>query len=323
MNVSPAKGSIFSYSESYVPVFPEFLEACVEHEKVHWGEWEVKLDQDVEDWKLGRITEGEKAFILSVFRLFTQSDVAVGQDYYDNLIPVIRNNEARNMLGSFAAREGVHQRAYALLNDTLGKGHEFYIEFLEYKEMKEKIEFMLEVSNETVRDIALGVAKQILAEGVMLFASFAMLLNFQRIGIMMGMGDVNQWSIRDESLHVKGLALLFNQIIKEHPEIVDDAFKKEIYDLGREVVKLEDAFITRAFQEGTPRLITEEETKQYIRAVTDYRMQQIGFKPEYNVENPFTWLDWLVSNNMVENFFENNTTAYSKDSMIGEYNGGY
>jgi hypothetical protein len=24
------------------------------------------------------------------------------------------------MLGSFAAREGVHQRAYALLNDTLG-----------------------------------------------------------------------------------------------------------------------------------------------------------------------------------------------------------
>ena len=98
---------------------------------------------------------------------------------------------------SFAGREGVHQRAYALLNDTLGLGDSFYDEFLEYKEMKDKYDFMLDMTNKSYRDIGISLAKQCLLEGVCLFASFAMLLNFSRFGKMMGMGDVNKWSILD------------------------------------------------------------------------------------------------------------------------------
>lgn len=310
-------------SVSYVPVYPQFVEIAQEHEMAHWHEGEAKLQQDVEQWKTGYITDKEKYFVNSILRLFTQSDVAVGSDYYDNLIPVIRNNEARNMLGSFAGREGVHQRAYALLNDTLGFGEGFYREFLEYGEMKDKLEFMLDVSNTTPSKIAESIAKQVLVEGVCLFASFAMLLNFQRQGKLMGMGDVNQWSIRDESIHVKGLAALFRQLVQEHPEVVDDAFKKNIYSTARECVRLEDRFIDLAFKMGGIEGIDGAGTKQYIRSVCDYRMAQIGFKAEYNVANPFDWLDWITSSSTVENFFEANTTGYSKNSMVGSYEGGY
>lgn len=315
--------SLLEPSKSYSPIYPQFVQLTEAHEEAHWTTAEVKLQQDVEDWKLDRVSAPEKKFINSILRLFTQSDVAVGGDYYDNLIPVIRNNEARNMLGSFAGREGTHQRAYALLNDTLGFGEGFYTEFLEYAEMKEKVEFMLDMKNTTPREIALSLAKQVLVEGVCLFASFAMLLNFQRRGLLMGMGDVNQWSIRDESMHVQGLSLLFAQLLKEHPTLVDDAFKYEVYETAREVVRIEDAFISLAFKAGEQEGITEEAVNQYIRVVTDYRMQQLGFKPSYNLDNPFPWLDWITSSNMVENFFEANTTAYSKNSMVGEFTGGY
>ena len=315
--------SVFKPSVSYVPVFPEALEITLRHERVHWGEWEVKLDSDVEDWRLDRLSKSEKAFISSVLRLFTQSDVAVAGDYYDNLIPVIHNNEFRNMLGSFAAREGVHQRSYALLNDTLGKGAEFYIEFNKFKEMRDKIDWMMNVSNRDERQVALSVAKQIMAEGVMLFGIFALLLNLQRRGLLLGMGDVNQWSIRDESIHVEGLVALFKAIIQEYPEIVDDTFKWEIYELAREVVKLEDAYIDLVFSEGACEGVTAQETKQYIRCMADYRMTQLGFKKQFHVENPFNWLDWLLGGSTVENFFENNTTGYSKDSFTGSYAGGY
>lgn len=315
--------SLLEASLVYAPKYPELVEITKLHEELHWHEGEVKLQQDVEEWKLGRIAEPEKYFINSILRLFTQSDVAVGSDYYNNLIPVIQNNEARNMLGSFAAREGVHQRAYALLNDTLGFGEEFYKEFLEYQEMKEKIEFMLDMKNGSNRDIALSIAKQVLCEGVCLFASFAMLLNFQRQGKLMGMGDVNQWSIRDESVHVKGLSTLFQIFLREHPKLINDSFKKEVYETARQVVKLEDKFIELAFKQGGVDGITEKEVKQYIRAVCDYRMEQLGFKKEYGVDNPFDWLEWLTSSNMIENFFEGNTSAYSKDSMTGDYSGGY
>lgn len=315
--------SLLETSKTYVPIYPEFVEITKIHEKAHWHEGEAKLQQDIEQWKRGDISAAERSFISTVLKLFTQSDVAVGSDYYDNLIPVIRNNEARNMLGSFAGREGVHQRAYALLNDTLGFGEDFYTEFLEYSEMKDKMEFMMDMKNNNIHNIAESIAKQVLVEGVCLFASFAMLLNFSRQGKMMGMGDVNQWSIRDESIHVRGLSVLFQTLLKEHPRVANDRFKRTIYETARECVKLEDRFIDLAFQSGGIEGITAADTKQYIRSVSDYRMQQLGFKPEYNVSNPFDWLDWLLSTNGIENFFENNTVNYSKDSMTGDYNDGY
>jgi ribonucleoside-diphosphate reductase beta chain len=40
-------------------------------------------------------------------------------------------------------------------------------------------------------------------EGVQLFASFAMLMNFPRFNKMKGMGQIVSWSVRDESLHVR------------------------------------------------------------------------------------------------------------------------
>ena len=116
---------------------------------------------------------------------------------------------------------------------------------------------------------------------------------------------------------------LFHAIVNEHPDIVDDSFKAEIYSLAREVVRLEDNYLGLVFSDGTSDGVTEEDTKQYVRAMTDYRMTQLGFKAQFDARNPYGWLDWLLSGNTVENFFENNTTGYSKDSMVGEYNGGY
>ena len=35
----------------------------------------------------------EKEYVTNILRLFTQSDVAVGQNYYDQFIPKFKNNE--------------------------------------------------------------------------------------------------------------------------------------------------------------------------------------------------------------------------------------
>jgi glutaredoxin 3 len=315
--------SLTQASETYYPIYPGFVAITEEHEKSHWGTWEVSLKDDVMQWQTGAISEKTKAFIKTILRVFTEGDRVVGTDYYDHLIPVFRNNEVRNMLGSFANREGTHQRAYALLNDTLGFGKDFYTEFKQYQQMQEKLEFMQDLKHSSMRDIALSLGKQCYIEGVALFASFAMLLNFGKQGILPGMTDVNTWSIKDETLHVKGNALLFRKFLEEHPRIVNDEFKKELYNTARKCVELEDSFIDLTFDTGAVDGITREEVKQYIRAVADFRSVQLGLKPEYNVANPFPWLDWITSSIGMENFFEVNTTNYSKGSMQGEYGPAY
>jgi ribonucleoside-diphosphate reductase beta chain len=318
-------GGLTVASQTYKPFYYSWaVDLTVRHEKAHWIEDEIDLSEDLTDWKTNKVTPIEKNYITNILRLFTQSDVAVGQNYYDQFIPKFKNNEIRNMLGSFANREGVHQRAYALLNDTLGLPDSEYHAFLEYKEMTDKIEFMQKSDNTTQRGLALGLAKSVFNEGVALFASFVMLLNFQRVGKMKGMGKVVEWSIRDESMHVEGNSRLFKAFVAEHPKLVDNDFKKEIYVMAKDVVRLEDKFIQLAYKMGEIEGLTMEEVKTYIRYITDRRLLQLGLKTTFKVKNnPLPWLEWILNGADHTNFFENRVTEYEVAGLTGSWDSAY
>jgi ribonucleotide reductase beta subunit family protein with ferritin-like domain/glutaredoxin len=318
-------GGLLHFSETYKPFhYPWAVEITTRHEKAHWIEDELDLSEDVSDWKSGKVTQVEKDYVTNILRLFTQSDVAVGQNYFDQFIPKFKNNEIRNMLGSFAAREGIHQRAYALLNETLGLPDSEYHAFLEYKEMVNKIEFMQESDNNTMKGLGLALAKSVFNEGVALFASFVMLLNFQRFGKMKGMGKVVEWSIRDESMHVEGNAKLFRQFCVEHPKVVDDDFKADIYIMARLAVKLEDKFVDLAYKMGEIEGLDASEVKSYIRYITDRRLLQLGLKTNFKVkENPLPWLEWVLNGADHTNFFENRVTEYEVAGLSGSWDNAY
>jgi len=318
-------GGLLKFSATYKPFhYPWAVEITTRHEKAHWIEDEIDLSEDVTDWKGGKMSSVEKEYVTNILRLFTQSDVAVGQNYYDQFIPKFKNNEVRNMLGSFASREGVHQRAYALLNETLGLPESEYHKFLEYTEMVDKVEFMMESDPSTVRGLGHSLAKSVFNEGVALFASFVMLLNFQRFGKMKGMGKVVEWSIRDESMHVEGNAKLFRSYCKEHPRIVDNEFKRDIYLMAEKAVELEDKFIDLAYEMGDIEGLGKEEVKQYIRYITDRRLLQLGLKSTFHVrENPLPWLEWVLNGADHTNFFENRVTEYEVAGLTGSWDDAY
>lgn len=302
-------------SKSYKPFrFPWAVELTQEHERIHWIEDEADLSEDVKQWQ-STLNEVERNHVTQILRLFTQSDVEVGKVYYDKLIPVFANNEIRNMLGSFACREAIHQRAYALLNDTLGLPDTDFQAFLEYEEMAEKVDFMTDASTDTDEGIALTLAKAVFNEGVSLFASFAMLLNYQRFGKMLGMSTIVEWSLRDESLHVQGVSRMFREF-----GVVNDEIRDRIADMARTVAGLEDRFIDLAYAMGPVEGLTPDEVKQYIRYITDRRMLQLGLKPVFNqTRNPLPWLEWVMNGADHSNFFEKRVTEYAVTSLTGDW----
>ncbi len=311
---------LLEFSKTYKPfMYPWAVELTKKHEEVHWVEDEAELSEDVQDWKT-KLTKEEKEFVTQVLRLFTQSDVQVGENYHELLIPKFKNNEVRNMLSSFANREGVHQRAYALLNDTLGLADEEYHAFLEYKEMADKIDFMKDGDSNTQTGLALSLAQSVFNEGMSLFASFVMLLNFQRFGKMKGMGTIVEWSIRDETIHVQGNAKLFREFCDEHPRIVNDELKSKIYTMAKQAVDLEDKFIALAFKGNVIQGLTKEEVRKYIRHIADRRLLQLGLKPKFRQkDNPLPWLDWVLNGASHDNFFEKRVTEYSVNGMEGDW----
>jgi ribonucleoside-diphosphate reductase beta chain len=313
--------SLTASSITYKPfVAPWAVDFAVKSEQAHWHEGEAKLQDDVAQWQGGKLSPQEKNHITQILRLFTQSDVAVGTNYLEHYIQKFKNNEIRAMLTSFANREFVHQRSYALLNDTLGLPEEEYSTFLNYKQMKDKIDFMSEIDTHSQSGLAKAIARSVMNEGMSLFSAFAMLLNYQRFGKMKGMCEIVEWSVRDESLHCEGMVKLFREFCAEHPRIVTDEFKKDIYEMFRQGVELEDAVTDAAFEMGDIQGLTAAEVKQYIRYIADRRLIQLGLKGNWKVkENPLEWLDWVISGDSLKNFFEGVVTDYSSQGMEGEW----
>jgi len=285
--------SLLEQSKFYKPFkYPWAVQFAIDHEKIHWGEWEAKLQEDVVQWQSGKLTDEEKNHITQILRLFTQSDVAVGTNYLEYYIPKFKNNEVRAMLSSFVNREFVHQRAYALLNDTLGLPEEEFSAFTAVQEMSDKLEFMSDIDVHSHSGTALAIARSVMNEGMSLFSAFVMLLNYQRFGKMKGMCEIVEWSVRDETMHCEGMVKLFRSFCDEHPRIVTDEFKATIYQMFRDAVELEDKVIDLAFEMGLVEGLSAEEVKSYIRFIANRRLTQLGLKPNWEglSENPLPWL---------------------------------
>jgi len=217
--------------------------------------------------------------------------------------------------------ESVHIAAYSHLLDTIGMPETEYSAFLKYKEMKDKYDYMQGFNVKSHHDIAKTIAVfSAFTEGLQLFASFAILLNFPRQNKMKGMGQIVTWSVRDETLHCNSMIKLFNTFKKEQPEIWTSELKKEIYEACRTIISHEDAFINLAFEMGPINGLTADEVKKYIRWIANRRLAQLELEPIYQVDkNPLTWLDTML--NAVEhmNFFEGRATGYSKASTKGTW----
>src|SRR5262249_48085684 len=160
--------------------------------------------------------------------------------------------------------------AYSHLLDTIGMPEIEYQAFLRYKEMKDKYDYMHSFRIDSRHEIAKTLAAfGAFTEGLQLFASFAILLNFPRFGKMKGMRQIISWSVRDETLHCLSIIRLFRTFVQENPAIWTEALKREIYVICGTIVDHEDAFIDLAFEQGPIDGLDSRTVKAYIRYIAD------------------------------------------------------
>ena len=302
--------------------YPWAYEAWLKHEQSHWLHTEVPMSEDVKDWKK-KLSKEEKTFLTQIFRFFTQGDIDVAGGYVKNYLPYFPQPEVRMMLTGFAAREALHIAAYSHLIETLGLPETTYNEFLEYEAMREKHDYVMEISskNTTRENTATHIAVfSAFTEGMQLFSSFIMLLNFARHGKMKGMGQIITWSIVDETQHAESMVKLFRTYIEENREIWNDELKGRIYTIAERMVQLEDKFIDLAFGVNQMEGLSSEDVKKYIRYIADRRLISLGLKGVFKVKkNPLPWVEEMINAPTHTNFFENRATDYAKGALSGNW----
>ena len=300
--------------------YPWCYDAWLTQQRIHWLPEELPLAEDVRDWQK-KLTAHEKNLLTQIFRFFTQADVEVNNCYLRHYTTVFKPTEVLMMMTAFASMETIHVAAYSHLLDTIGMPESEYSAFLKYKEMKDKYDYMQNFNVNNKREIAKTVAVfSAFTEGLQLFASFAILLNFPRFNKMKGMGQVVTWSVRDETLHCNSMIKIFNTFCAENPGLLDASLKKEITDACRTIVDHEDAFIDLAFEMGPIEGLTAQQIKDYIRWIANRRLLQLKMEEIYDVkENPLEWIDTMLNGVEHMNFFEGRATEYSKASTKGSW----
>ena len=300
--------------------YPWAFEAWKLQQQIHWLPEEVPLAEDVKDWQKV-LSDSERSLLTHIFRFFTQSDIEVNNCYMRHYSQVFGPTEILMMMAAFSNIETIHIAAYSHLLDTIGMPELEYSMFLEYKEMKDKYDYMQQWGVETPEDIAKTLAVfGAFTEGLQLFASFAILLNFPRFNKMKGMGQIVTWSVRDETLHTNSIIRLFRTFIQEKPEIWNEGLQRDLYEACKTIVMHEDAFIDLAFSGNVIEGLGPMDVKNYIRFIADRRLGQLGLQPMYHVVgNPLPWLDDMLNAVEHTNFFENRATEYTRAATRGTW----
>ncbi|MEE9271955.1 MAG: ribonucleotide-diphosphate reductase subunit beta [Robiginitomaculum sp.] len=316
------KPGLLTPSIGYKPFrYPWAYDFWQKQQQVHWLPEEIPLGEDCKDWAT-KLSSSEKNLLTQIFRFFTQGDIEVNDNYMEHYCRIFKPIEVKMMLASFSNMETIHIAAYALLIETVGMPDSEFSAFMDYEAMAAKHDYMAEFGTDSEEDILRSIAMfGGFTEGLQLFASFAMLMNFPRFNKMKGMGQVVTWSIRDESLHCEGMIKMFHTFAAETGKL-SQSVKDNIIDCGKTVVGLEDKFIDLAFEMGAVEGMTSEDIKTYIRYIADWRFKQLGLPCVYGIdEHPLPWLTEILNGVEHANFFEARATEYAKGATQGEWHG--
>ncbi len=313
--------------------YPWAYQCWKRQQQIHWMGEEVPLGEDIKDWQSNTLTANERNLLTQIFRFFTQSDVEVSENYFKRYIPIFQPLEVQMMMAAFTNIETVHIDAYALLLKTLGMPKSEFEAFRDYTAMRAKADYMKSFGTSTCADVARTLAMfGAFTEGMSLFASFAMLMNFPRHNKMKGMGQIVSWSVRDESLHCESIIKLYHAWAEE-TGAVTQSVSDDIIDVAKTMVSLEDKFVEVAFELGEVEGMTMQDIQNYVRYIADWRLTQLNLTPVYGYftgcagdyeqkqPHPLTWLSAMLNGVEHANFFEARATEYSKAATRGSWDG--
>lgn len=322
--------SVFKESESYRPfTYPWMVE--VEKQEIidkYWHEGQIELQDDLRQYytKDGLATksfshEHNKRTLDTLLLFFTQLDMSVAGGYVQ-LLPFTKNNEAKSMLLTQAAKEVRHQRAYALAGETFGFTDADWKVFTQYKQLVDKVDLVATDCGDLNVPVnyAIKLCQILLGEGIGLFAAFADLLNFKRHGLLIGFNDINLWSLVDEEGHVQNNIKLLHEVMGELSNEDTLKLKEKVFELVECYVAAEHAVVDLiGEQEG----LCVVDQKNYLDYLGKLRLFQIGYIGSLELgDNPLPWMDSMLSSERHGAFFEKRVTDYTHKKLEGgvDYN---
>lgn len=310
--------------------YPEALDFADKQSKVFWPHDEVKVHKDKHDI-LVNMSEAERHGTIATLKLFTKYEQIIGDEFWLNFVmkKFPRAGDIQPMAAMFGAMElQVHGRFYSKLNEELGLAtDEFYKEYLDDPELKQRIDFLGDTLSN--KDDLRALGGFTFGEGAILYSSFAFLKHFQSQGknkLLNVVSGIN-FSARDENLHAEAAAWLFRTLKSELKEAgeIDEEYEKglevDIYKAANTVLEHEKLIIKKIFAKGKIEGVTETQLEHFAQSRINLCLRNLGYENLFKVEyNPIA--DWFykgINGYQMTDFFSSQGNQYQRNWDINGF----
>jgi ribonucleoside-diphosphate reductase beta chain len=277
------------------------------HQAAFWTAEEVDLTNDIRDWE--NLSDNERYFIKNVLSFFAASDGIVNENLAENFLKEVQYPEAKFFYGFQLMMENIHSLMYSLLIDTYindpKEKDECFHAIDRLPAVKKKADWALRwIENSTFQERLVAFAA---VEGIFFSGSFCSIFWLKSRGIMQGLCNANALIFKDENLHTDFAIHLLNNHVEERPT------EKRIKEILLSALEIEKEFITESLPVSLIGM-NSNLMKQYLEFVVDGLLMKFGIKKEFNVEQPFKFMEQIAVETK-GNFFESRTVEYQKAKL--------
>jgi len=270
-----------------------------------WTAEEIDLHQDLTDWK-SKLNDDERYFIKHILAFFAASDGIVNENLAENFINEVQYSEAKFFYGFQIMMENIHSETYSLLIDTYVKNEEekdkLFNALENFPAIKKKADWAMKwIDSPSFAERLIAFAA---VEGIFFSGAFCSIFWLKKRGIMPGLTFSNELISRDEGVHCDFAVHLHEQ------HLISKVPKDRIRMILLDALNIEREFITESLPVSLIGMNSNLMT-QYLEFVADRLLQQFGCEKEFNVENPFDFMD-MISLQGKTNFFEKRVAEYQK-----------
>ncbi len=299
----------------------------------HWEPDVIDMTKDCTLWNSNKLSAKERWIIEMGVGYFSAAEGIVG----DSVLHVIEDNltaaELKHASLRQIAEESIHMDSLLHIIGSLNIDlDEVTAKFQDIPSIQRKNAFITRQMPELKMGVDLTVTanKQKFAkalfgitqvmEGTQFYALFAMILSLQRQNKMTGIGQMFQYTLRDESNHIALGRYILEELIRENPDIWTEDFRNELVEFMREGVALEREFVLDCLPEDSVGL-TQKDFLDYVDYNADRRLAGLNLPTLSNVKtNPFLWLDEVIFLKKEKNFFETRVTEYQTSGSVKNTN---
>jgi ribonucleoside-diphosphate reductase beta chain len=287
--------------------YDDIWEYYKQHQAAFWTAEEVDLSNDIRDWN--NLTENEQYFVKNILSFFAASDGIVNENLAENFLKEVQYPEAKFFYGFQLMMENIHSLMYSLLIDTyISDEKEKQLCFTALDNLpavQKKAKWALDwIENASFQERLVAFAA---VEGIFFSGSFCSIFWLKSRGIMQGLCNANSLIFKDENLHCDFAIHIVNNHLENKPS------EKRIKEILLSALEIEKEFITESLPVSLIGM-NSNLMKQYLEFVTDGLLVKFGCKKEFNVEQPFKFMEQIAIETK-GNFFESRTMEYQKAKL--------